>query len=113
MPGSRSDRPARRGAALRGDASWRSFGYRHSDRKSTRLNSSHLVISYAVFCLKKKNVVDRKSTRLNSSHLVISYAVFCLKKKKPVKLTTRLLKGSSVIRTNYNCQLSRRHRSAV
>src|SRR5256885_12859855 len=27
-------------------------------------------------------VTDRKSTRLNSSHLVISYAVFCLKKKK-------------------------------
>src|SRR5256885_4138934 len=26
----------------------------HADRKSTRLNSSHLVISYAVFCLKKK-----------------------------------------------------------
>src|SRR5215467_15912038 len=29
---------------------------------------------------------DRKSTRLNSSHLVISYAVFCLKKKKKYKL---------------------------
>src|SRR5256885_8046049 len=29
--------------------------------------------------------VDRKSTRLNSSHLVISYAVFCLKKKKKIK----------------------------
>src|SRR5256885_3598981 len=28
----------------------------HVDRKSTRLNSSHLVISYAVFCLKKKNM---------------------------------------------------------
>src|SRR5256885_2757536 len=28
---------------------------REEDRKSTRLNSSHLVISYAVFCLKKKN----------------------------------------------------------
>src|SRR5256885_10406275 len=28
------------------------------------------------------NQQDRKSTRLNSSHLVISYAVFCLKKKK-------------------------------
>src|SRR2546426_7563977 len=28
---------------------------RYTDRKSTRLNSSHLVISYAVFCLKKKN----------------------------------------------------------
>src|SRR2546426_9370326 len=33
---------------LRGDAA------RSRDRKSTRLNSSHLVISYAVFCLKKK-----------------------------------------------------------
>src|SRR3989454_1725572 len=31
------------------------------DRKSTRLNSSHLVISYAVFCLKKKNRLDRQS----------------------------------------------------
>src|SRR5438034_7164373 len=30
---------------------------------------------------KKKNRPDRKSTRLNSSHTVISYAVFCLKKK--------------------------------
>src|SRR5256885_10746470 len=29
------------------------------DRKSTRLNSSHLVISYAVFCLKKKKLVSR------------------------------------------------------
>src|ERR1022692_4626837 len=29
---------------------------------------------------------DRKSTRLNSSHLVISYAVFCLKKKKKIKV---------------------------
>src|ERR1022692_1994740 len=38
-----------------------------SDRKSTRLNSSHLVISYAVFCLKKKK------TNINSSHLVTSY----------------------------------------
>src|SRR5256885_5224153 len=32
---------------------------------------------------------DRKSTRLNSSHLVISYAVFCLKKKK-TRLRTRV-----------------------
>src|SRR5256885_16199757 len=30
----------------------------------------------------EKGFQDRKSTRLNSSHLVISYAVFCLKKKK-------------------------------
>src|SRR3989454_8949832 len=32
---------------------------------------------------------DRKSTRLNSSHLVISYAVFCLKKKKKNSTTIR------------------------
>src|SRR2546426_2952218 len=31
---------------------------------------------------------DRKSTRLNSSHLVISYAVFCLKKKKKIETAT-------------------------
>src|SRR2546427_889380 len=54
------------------------------DRKSTRLNSSHSQISYAVFCLKKKKEVfraDRKSTRLNSSHSQISDVVFCLKEK--------------------------------
>src|SRR5256885_12394334 len=33
-------------------------GDRVEDRKSTRLNSSHLVISYAVFCLKKKKKID-------------------------------------------------------
>src|SRR5215472_5886656 len=37
-------------------------------------------------------LVDRKSTRLNSSHLGISYAVFCLKKKKKTKLITNLKK---------------------
>src|SRR2546426_6834214 len=39
--------------------------------------AGHLVI-----CKVRTAPVDRKSTRLNSSHLVISYAVFCLKKKK-------------------------------
>src|SRR2546426_6552351 len=34
--------------------------------------------------------VDRKSTRLNSSHLVISYAVFCLKKKKGTEISAHL-----------------------
>src|SRR5256885_13008062 len=33
----------------------------------------------------RRDNIDRKSTRLNSSHLVISYAVFCLKKKKKKK----------------------------
>src|SRR5256885_8304660 len=36
----------------------RTFALGRADRKSTRLNSSHLVISYAVFCLKKKKVCD-------------------------------------------------------
>src|SRR2546426_8796405 len=36
-----------------------------------------------------RNSEDRKSTRLNSSHLVISYAVFCLKKKKIDKMTPK------------------------
>src|SRR5258705_6810752 len=35
------------------------------DRKSTRLNSSHLGISYAVFCLKKKNKQNKASKRKN------------------------------------------------
>src|SRR2546426_4737936 len=49
---------------------------------------------------------DRKSTRLNSSHLVISYAVFCLKKKKKnskaggsLKTTTRYPLSSSHVTT--------------
>src|SRR5256885_8325844 len=40
------------------------------DRKSTRLNSSHLVISYAVFCLKKKNVLQHiVDSRINRNML--------------------------------------------
>src|SRR2546426_2046659 len=46
----------------------------HRDRKSTRLNSSHLVISYAVFCLKKKKkkkqgITTRSYTPPRDSHL--------------------------------------------
>src|SRR5436309_10525242 len=55
-----------RGGGAAGDADDRSAGLGHvdddrlpghivRDRKSTRLNSSHVKISYAVFCLKKKN----------------------------------------------------------
>src|SRR5260221_9825461 len=38
------------------------------------------------FATPRRTVLDRKSTRLNSSHTVISYAVFCLKKKKKKKI---------------------------
>src|SRR3712207_7856228 len=38
------------------------------DRKSTRLNSSHANISYAVFCLKKKNIIHASPLLAPSSH---------------------------------------------
>src|SRR5437660_4335177 len=49
---------------------------------------------------------DRKSTRLNSSHVAISYAVFCLKKKKKKKKKlqkrTNIIKKSTINRNNIN-----------
>src|SRR5438876_9108756 len=53
----------------------RRFGPFHAldrDRKSTRLNSSHPSISYAVFCLKKKKKKNKQSTLLNTcvSHCI-------------------------------------------
>src|SRR5256885_3849875 len=44
--------------------------------------------------------LDRKSTRLNSSHLVISYAVFCLKKKK-INITKRAAKETDNVFMQY------------
>src|SRR5207244_13303657 len=41
------------------------------------------------WCCRPRRLRDRKSTRLNSSHQIISYAVFCLKKKKKKKHTTK------------------------
>src|SRR5437773_7092811 len=41
-----------------------SRGYRGTDRKSTRLNSSHITISYAVFCLKKKKHNKSSTSRI-------------------------------------------------
>src|SRR2546422_5613333 len=49
------------------------------------------LVAVAVFLQK---LVDRKSTRLNSSHGYISYAVFCLKKKKQVRIGLQAFRGS-------------------
>src|SRR3712207_8175590 len=61
-PRKRSSRPTRTSGAL--------------DRKSTRLNSSHANISYAVFCLKKKiNCIRHASSRichLHTDHIILS-----------------------------------------
>src|SRR6266850_7381870 len=58
------------------------FPLRHSARQFVRLLSAR--IDRPVHSQSHGDFagLDRKSTRLNSSHLVISYAVFCLKKKK-------------------------------
>src|SRR3712207_7327430 len=52
------------------------------NRHQELLNEAIRLIARGVS--ENKDLIDRKSTRLNSSHANISYAVFCLKKKKPV-----------------------------
>src|SRR5690606_40696699 len=53
-------RKGKRRAALRAEAPFQ-------DRKSTRLNSSHVKISYAVFCLKKKNKKNKSNKLIDPS----------------------------------------------
>src|SRR5438876_1012387 len=62
-------------------ATWRSSS--HGDRKSTRLNSSHPSISYAVFCLKKKKIKtkpalqqSKRATRERQDNLHTTPSVF-------------------------------------
>src|SRR3712207_6890034 len=65
------DRAAgRQRADLRGTQARARAGLHGRDRKSTRLNSSHANISYAVFCLKKK--ITTHTTAIPSSHLTVA-----------------------------------------
>src|SRR5256885_12044898 len=57
--------------------------FRSAGQHHQRVQAGHLAGAVV-----DEGLVDRKSTRLNSSHLVISYAVFCLKKKKTNKNTS-------------------------
>ena len=50
--------------------------------------------------------IDRKSTRLNSSHQIISYAVFCLKKKKKEKKKKKNKKKNNRLSTNLDTEIS-------
>src|SRR5690242_21497830 len=52
------------------------FAFHTSNSQHSQLIPNILLVDYCG---------DRKSTRLNSSHMSISYAVFCLKKKKPTQ----------------------------
>src|SRR5256885_1977562 len=61
------------------------------DLRPTPLQRRRLVVEDSVqrrLAILRRDRRDRKSTRLNSSHLVISYAVFCLKKKRNIYYTT-------------------------
>src|SRR5262245_66406033 len=66
----------RTGAAEELDRVGNSIKYERGDLKALLVSRNHLTRRWIA------DLEDRKSTRLNSSHLGISYAVFCLKKKK-------------------------------
>src|SRR6266704_5752885 len=70
------------------------YGGRHFVAPAQDTNSSNIITQ-----------PDRKSTRLNSSHVSISYAVFCLKKKKQIKGTADI---SEKTKTNSNQNKMRR-----
>src|SRR5688500_19322984 len=72
------------GAAAKADARGQHPGVVHHDQVA----GVHVVGEIGSQTVLDPTAVDRKSTRLNSSHLVISYAVFCLKKKKKCIITT-------------------------
>src|SRR5437773_8917463 len=55
---------------------------------TSRREACPYIVSYPPLCRKS---TDRKSTRLNSSHITISYAVFCLKKKNTARLYSKVV----------------------
>src|SRR3989449_6756925 len=65
----------------------------HLDRALQRGRVGELHVHEEEALVLLRDEPDRKSTRLNSSHGYISYAVFCLKKKKKTRLNTRLHNG--------------------
>src|SRR5690242_21479079 len=71
-------------------------------RRDSSVNSDQATLGDDSTRLRKS---DRKSTRLNSSHMSISYAVFCLKKKKTTAMNTKpkkTLNDTIVARINTN-----------
>src|SRR5256885_2617958 len=69
--------PARQQALAHGSDRWLGMSAEQRDKARERFSHWRELPPQQRHALR-----DRKSTRLNSSHLVISYAVFCLKKKK-------------------------------
>src|SRR5690242_21178132 len=78
LPRIRDDDPHRRENCAQADHAGREEMHARSDavpaeheqdRKSTRLNSSHMSISYAVFCLKKKKKKKKENKKENAEHI--------------------------------------------
>src|SRR5258705_9465435 len=82
---------------------------------SAPISDRPIATSYEIICaLERKAPRDRKSTRLNSSHLGISYAVFCLKKKKKRMNISQLDKSHTSLwlkQKNLNTQKGHHHTS--
>src|SRR5437667_9260955 len=65
---------------------FRSEGAALAFRERHGLGDRPILVAVGALEIEKRwDLLDRKSTRLNSSHITISYAVFCLKKKKQTK----------------------------
>src|SRR5436190_13357393 len=69
---------------------FRSLVWRGKNFYATGAPEKEIGSGATLAAIQSADLLDRKSTRLNSSHTVISYAVFCLKKKKqnPVRVKT-------------------------
>src|SRR3989440_3029343 len=86
----------------------RSAGRLSNSRIACCTSDKSVTCQYCSFpCFTFVSVIDRKSTRLNSSHDQISYAVFCLKKKKKKNIITRNRKSRKLNnikdQTVYHC----------
>src|SRR5947208_11964730 len=68
----RSSRRSSTGRRFRRARTPPSRSSRRGDRKSTRLNSSHQIISYAVFCLKKKKKLTQDKLMANQKYNIVS-----------------------------------------
>src|SRR5436309_11942629 len=84
-----SDLGAARDRSAGDEANPRDFRVSRGARPAARRSGEHRVKP------------DRKSTRLNSSHVKISYAVFCLKKKKNKKLSQRTSSSYACVRLTF------------
>src|SRR5690625_6959325 len=74
-----------------------SFG---GDRKSTRLNSSHVASSYAVFCLKKKIEISTSAIQSNANERFISNQLLAHQTSKIHHISSDLLSKKTIL-TNY------------